>query len=147
MKFLAIIVLCLSMGVVHAQFEEETELPELGEAPVETQVVAQPETQVLNAEPINVDGYVKEKQVTDGELAGLHAEIQKQKKETILNKEKAKSYQQLSKSVEKLTETTEEYLEEKRAAKEEIANYNNKVKCLQSDAPGPECDKYVRRRR
>jgi hypothetical protein len=38
-------------------------------------------------------------------------------------------------------------LEEKRAAKEQIAEYNAKVKCLQADAPGPECDKYVKRRR
>lgn len=108
--------------------------------------VAQTQTQVLETEQINVDGYVTEKQVSDGELEGLKHEIQKQKKEVVLNKQKAKTYQELSKSVEKLSETTEEYLDEKRAAKEEIANYNLKVKCLQADAPGPECDKVVRRR-
>lgn len=104
------------------------------------------ETQVLNSETINVDGYVAEKKVMDPELENLRAEIQKQKAETILNKKKSKSYQELTKSVEKLSETTVEYLEEKNAAKEEIANYNNKVKCLQSETPGPECDKYIRRR-
>jgi uncharacterized protein YPO0396 len=104
------------------------------------------ETQVLTSETINVDGYMAEKKVMDPELENLQAEIKKQKEETILNKKKSKSYQELTKSVEKLSETTVEYLEEKNAAKEEIANYNNKVKCLQSEAPGPECDKYLRRR-
>lgn len=122
MKILIGAFLLLNMNMIHAQ------------------------TQVLNSETINVDGYVAEKKVMDPELENLHAEIKKQKEETILNKQKSKSYQELTKSVEKLSETTVEYLEEKNAAKEEIANYNNKVKCLQAEAPGPECDKYVRRR-
>jgi Fe-S cluster assembly iron-binding protein IscA len=107
---------------------------------------AQMNTQVLETETINVDGYVSEKQTTDGELENIKSEIAKQKKEVVLNKEKAKSYAVLSKSVEKLSETTEEYIEEKKAAQAEIAAYNLKVKCMQSDSPGPECDKYVRRR-
>lgn len=108
--------------------------------------LAQTETQVLSAEPIEVDGYLKEKPATDGELENLKVEIEKQKKETALNKVKSKSYQELSKSVEKLSETTEEYLEEKKAAQQQIAEYNMKVKCLQAETPGPECDKFVRRR-
>lgn len=108
---------------------------------------AQIETQVLESnEPINVDGYVTEKQQMDGELANLKQEIEKQKRETVLNRQKAKEYQVLSKSVEKLSETTEEYLEEKKSAKAEIANYNAKVRCLQEEAPGPDCDKFVKRR-
>jgi protoporphyrinogen oxidase len=103
-------------------------------------------TQVMESETINVDGYVTEKKTTDGELENIKYEIQKQKKEVVLNKAKAKSYGELSKSVEKLSETTEEYIEEKKAAQAEIAAYNLKVKCMQSDSPGPECDKYVRRR-
>jgi hypothetical protein len=130
MKVLIIAILCLNTGLIHAQSDAFTD----------------DEAEILVSEPIDVDGYLKEKKSTDGELEGLHAEIEKQKAETILNKEKSKSYQELTKSVEKLSETTEEYLEEKRAAKEEIANYNMKVKCLSSDEPGPECSKYVRRR-
>jgi uncharacterized protein YPO0396 len=122
MKILLGAILLLNMNVIHA------------------------ETQVLTSDTINVDGYMAEKKVMDPELENLQAEIKKQKEETILNKKKSKSYQELTKSVEKLSETTVEYLEEKNAAKEEIANYNNKVKCLQSEAPGPECDKYLRRR-
>ncbi len=138
MKLLVIALVCLSSLAVYAQSDIDAEIA-AESAGVETE-------EVLTSETINVDGYLKDKPATDGELEGLNAEIRKQKTETILNKEKAKSYQQLSQSVEKLSETTEEYLEEKRAAKEEIANYNNKVKCLTADAPGPECDKYKRRR-
>jgi len=104
------------------------------------------EASVVNSEPINVDGYVKEVQASDPELDNIKSEIAKQKKDIVLNKQKAKSYQQLSKSVEKLSETTVEYLEEKKAAQEEIAAYNLKVKCLQSENPGPECAKYSKRR-
>lgn len=107
---------------------------------------AQFNTQVMETETINVDGYVTEKKNTDGELENIKYEIEKQKKEVVLNKAKAKSYGELSKSVEKLSETTEEYIEEKKAAQAEIAAYNLKVKCMQSDSPGAECDKYVKRR-
>ncbi len=109
-------------------------------------VMAQDEAKVQTLEPINVDGYVKDAPAEDPELQSIKAEIAKQKEEVVLNKKKAQQFKELSKSVEKLSETTEEYLEEKRAAKEEIANYNAKVKCLQSEAPGAECDKYLRRR-
>lgn len=132
MKFLMIAMMSLSMGVVHAQ--------------TETATTVATESEVLTTEAIDVDGYLAEKKTTDGELEGLHAEIRKQKAETVLNKEKSKSYVELTKSVEKLSETTEEYLEDKKAAQQEIANYNTKVKCMNSDAPGPECSKYVRRR-
>ncbi len=109
-------------------------------------IQAQTQTQVLTSETINVDGYLAEKKASDEELETVKAEIEKQKTETVLNKKKAQSYQDLSQSVEKLSETTEEYLEEKKAAKEEIANYNLKVKCLNAETPGPECEKFSRRR-
>lgn len=112
-----------------------------------TNVFAQTDSQILTTAPIDVDGYIKEKDASDGELDNIRSEIANQKKEIVLNKEKSKQYQELSKSVEKLSETTEVYLEEKRAAQEQIAEYNLKVKCLQAEEPGPECDRYVRRRR
>lgn len=111
-------------------------------------VVPVGEPQTVNSAPISVDGYLKEQQkVQDPELLQIHGEIQRQKKEVVLNKEKAKSYGELSRSVETLSETTVEMLEEKRAAQEQIAEYNAKVRCLQQDNPGPECDKFVKRRR
>ena len=109
-------------------------------------VSANTDSKVINAEPINVDGVLVEQTTADPELENIRAEIEKQKQDIVLNKEKAKNYKELSKSVEKLSESTEEYLEEKNAAKEEIAAYNQKVKCLQAENPGPECDKFIRRR-
>lgn len=110
---------------------------------------AAPESnQVVESAPINVDGFMKEKEqpVVDAELQTIRSEIQKQKKEIVLNKVKAQKFKELGKSTEQLSETTEEMLLEKRAVQEEIANYNLKVKCLSQENPGAECDKFNRRR-
>lgn len=111
-------------------------------------VYAQSEEQVLNSDPINVDGYLAEdKPVTDHELEQIRSEIRKQKNEVVLNKEKTKGFKELSKSTEKLSETTEEYLDEKKDAQKEIAEYNAKIKCLMEENPGKDCDKYVKHRK
>ena len=102
------------------------------------------EDQVLNNDPINVDGYLQERQVTDGELESIRNEIRKQKGEVILNKEKSKGFKELSKTTEKLSETTEEYLDDKKEAQAEIAEYNAKIKCLMEENPGRDCDKYIK---
>ncbi len=103
---------------------------------------------LVTAEPINVDGYVtEEKTQTDHELETIKKEIQKQKQDIVLNKQKSKEFKELSKSTAQLSEVTEEYLEEKNSAKAEIAAYNEKVRCLQDENPGRECDKYVKRKR
>lgn len=102
---------------------------------------------LVTAEPINVDGYIEERTATDTELETIKKEIQKQKQDIVLNKQKAKEFKELSKSTAHLSETTEAYLEERNAAKAEIAAYNEKVKCLQDENPGRECDKYVRRKK
>ncbi|GEM_PF-3507288 len=101
---------------------------------------------VLNPEMIEVDGFIRDEKPQDQELTTIQTEIVRQKKEIILNREKSKQFKVLSKSVEKLSETTVEYLEEKKAAQAEIAEYNMKVKCLQSESEAPECAKYNRRR-
>lgn len=103
--------------------------------------------QVLTAEPINVDGFLNDRPVQDTELESIKAEITKQKNEIVLNREKAKNFRELSKSTVALSETTEEMLEGRNEAKAEIAAYNLKVKCMQSETPGPECDKHTRRRK
>lgn len=108
---------------------------------------AQSEEQVLNSDPINVDGYLHERQVTDGELEQIKNEIRKQKGEVQLNKEKTKGFKELTKTTEKLSETTEEYIDEKKTAQKEIADYNAKIKCLMEENPGKDCDKYIRNRR
>lgn len=102
----------------------------------------------ITTEAINVDGYMKtETPPTDHEIETIKAEIQKQKKEIVLNKEKSKGFRELAKSTEQLTDVTSEYIEEKKAAQAEIAEYNFKVKCMQEENPGKECDKYTRRRK
>lgn len=108
---------------------------------------AQSEEQVLNSDPINVDGYMHERQVTDHELETIKNEIRKQKNEVHLNKEKSKGFKELSRTTEKLSETTEEYIDDKKDAQKDIAEYNAKIKCLMEENPSKDCDKYVRNRR
>src|SRR5690606_10849771 len=64
---------------------------------------------VLNSAPIDVDGYLHEKQVTDGELEQIKNELGKQKTSTQLNKVKSKEYDKLAGQTEKLLESQDEY--------------------------------------
>lgn len=150
-KTLLLVLLMASAFNAKAELDE---LPEI-EAEIDAEyavyqgpniVPASADTEVLNSAPINIDGYVQEEAPQDPELVEIQKEIQRQKKEVVLNKQKANGFKQLSKSTEVLTETTVEMLEEKKAVQEQIAEYNAKVKCLQTDKPGPECDKYIKRR-
>lgn len=131
--------------------EEQTDEEVLAVAPTNEVIVATTavEDSVVESKPIDVDGYMRQKEqpVADAELSSIRTEIQKQKKEIVLNKAKAQKFKELGKSTEQLSETTEEMLLEKRAVQEEIANYNLKVKCLSQENPGAECDKFNRRRR
>jgi hypothetical protein len=104
-------------------------------------------SQIVTTETINVDGVLTEKAPTDQELENVKAEIRKQQQETVLNREKAKGFQQLSKSVESLSVTTEEYIIEKKETQKQIAEYNEKVRCMQDEYPGHECDKYLKKTR
>jgi outer membrane protein W len=112
-----------------------------------TTAYAQNEERVLNSDPIDVDGYLSEKQVTDGELEQIRNEIRKQKNEVQLNKDKSKGYNELSKTTEKLSDVTEDFIDNKKSAQKDIAEYNAKIKCLMAETPGKECDKYVRNRK
>jgi hypothetical protein len=151
----------LTILTLSSQVFSEDELPVIEEQADEAALAITPsteevipvgtvqETASIEAAPINVDGYVKEKEKApeDPELQTIRNEIQNQKKAIVLNKVKAREFKALGKSTEQLSETTEEMLLEKRAVQEEIANYNLKVKCLSEDNPGSECDKFVKRRR
>jgi opacity protein-like surface antigen len=108
---------------------------------------AQSDEQVLNSDPIDVDGYMAEKQVTDGELEQIKSEVRKQKNEIKLNKDKSKGFRELVNTTEKLSDTTEEYLDEKASAKDEIAEYNKKIECLTQEHPSKDCAKYARNKR
>ncbi|MBA2403250.1 MAG: hypothetical protein H0V66_00640 [Bdellovibrionales bacterium] len=103
--------------------------------------------QVMNQDQIDVDGYLREKQVTDGELEQIRGEIRKQKNEVQLNKDKSKGYNELSKTTEKLSDVTEDFIDSKKSAQKDIAEYNAKIKCLMEENPGKDCDKYIRNRK
>lgn len=141
----------LSLLALSFNLFADDDLPQILEDSSDEEVLAQAPSKeiVLESEPIDVDGYLKAKEQVhaDPELQTIKAEIQKQKKEIVLNKVKAKEFKELGKSTEQLSEITEDMLLEKRAAQEEIANYNLKVKCLSQENPGSECDKFVRKRR
>ncbi len=82
--------------------------------------------QVLNSDPINVDGYLHEKPVTDGELEGIKSELGKQKTMTGLNKEKAKELGKLSGQTEKLLDSQDEYIDSKIESQKAIKEFNQK---------------------
>ncbi len=110
--------------------------------------------QVLNSDPINVDGYLHEKPVTDGELEGIKSELGKQKTMTGLNKEKAKELGKLSGQTEKLLESQDEYIDSKLESQKAIKEFNKKsaenekkLKCLLEESTSPDCAKYVKNRR
>jgi hypothetical protein len=90
-------------------------------------VYAQSEDQVLNSEQIDVDGYLKEQNVTDGELEQIKGELGKQKNMTQLNKEKAKELGKLSGQTEKLLDSQDQYIDEKIESQKAIKEFNKKT--------------------
>ena len=67
-------------------------------------VYAQAEEQVLNSDPIDVDGYIHQKQVSDGELESIKSTVNKYKNENTLYKEKTKELNKLTNEDEKIGE-------------------------------------------
>jgi opacity protein-like surface antigen len=105
------------------------------------------EEKVLNSDPIHIDGYLKDAQVTDRELEQINGELQKQQTEIKLNKEKTKGYQKLSATTEKLADETETYLAERDESQKVIDEYNKKIDCMMNKRNTPECSKYVKQKR
>jgi hypothetical protein len=110
-------------------------------------VYAQSQEQVLNSDPIDVDGYLREKQVSDGELESIKSTVQKYKNENMLHKEKARELNKLTNEAEKIGENAEEKIhaqvEAKRAeekAMQKIKKAEAKLKCLMEQINSPECD-------
>jgi outer membrane protein W len=106
------------------------------------QALEQSNEGVLNSDPIDINGYVKQApQATDSELEYLKQELQKQQNEVIINKQKEKGYKELQKTTEKLVDATEDYLEEKKESQGAIEAYNAKLKCLMDESRDPKtCD-------
>jgi hypothetical protein len=111
---------------------------------------AQSEEQILNSDPINVDGYLAEdKPVTDGELESIRSELKKQKVGTKLNKEKAKDLGKLTNQTEKLLDSQDEYIDSKIESTVAIKEFNKKyeenqkkLRCIMEESNSPECDPY-----
>lgn len=102
--------------------------------------------QYLNSDPIDINGYVKpEVEATDQELETIRGDVQQAKNLNQINKKKTKGYKQLVKETEKLSETSEEMIEERQAAQSEIKKYKTKVDCMMGRTSGPECDSYVKK--
>lgn len=104
---------------------------------------------VLNSDPIDVDGYLAEQRVTDGELESINSTVKKYKTDNTLYKEKTKALNKLTNEAEKIGENAEEKIhanvEAKRAEKkamEKIQKAEAKLKCLMDENPGAECDQY-----
>lgn len=118
-----------------------------------SQAWAQFEEQVLNSDPIHVDGYLAEdKPVMDGELAGIRNELKKQKTSTQLNKEKSKDLGKLSQQTEKLLDSQDEYIESKIESTMAIKEFNKKVeenqkklRCIMEESTDRECAPYMKR--
>ena len=110
-------------------------------------VYAQAEEQVLNSDPIDVDGYMHQKQVSDGELESIKSTVNKYKNENTLYKEKTKELNKLTNEAEKIGENAEEKIianvEAKKAETKAMAKIKKaeaKLKCLMDDIKSPECD-------
>jgi opacity protein-like surface antigen len=109
--------------------------------------------QVLNSDTIDVDGYMHQRQVTDGELEQIRSELGKQKDMTVLNKEKAKELGKLSGQTDKLLESQDQYIDEKIESQKAIKEFNRKtaenekkLKCLLEESKSPDCAKWVKNR-
>ncbi len=99
----------------------------------------------LNSDPININGYVQQEVApTDGELEQVRQELKKQKNAIVINKEKKKSYEQLSRSTEKLADVTEDLIEERKESQETIDKYNKKIDCLMAEGAMEGCEEYVK---
>src|SRR5690554_2529972 len=69
---------------------------------------------ILNSDPIDINGYVREAPATDHELETVKNELRKQQQAIKVNKEKSRKYGQLSKTTEKLADVTEEMIDERK---------------------------------
>lgn len=99
----------------------------------------------LESDPININGYVRDEvPVSDAELENVKNELNKQKSAIIINKEKKKKYNQLSRSTEKLADVTEEMIEERKESQETIDKFNKKIDCLMAEGKKPGCEEYAK---
>ncbi|MCO4753558.1 MAG: hypothetical protein KC478_03705 [Bacteriovoracaceae bacterium] len=106
------------------------------------------EDSILNSDPIDINGYIKEAPATDHELETVKNELRKQKQAIQVNKQKGKKYKELSRTTEKLADVTEEMIDERKESQYTIDRFNKKIDCLMKESEAdPDCDEFVRGRR
>ena len=135
-KLTLAVVAALSFGQVWAQT-----------SPTESSVQ---DEKVLNSAPINVDGYVTEQPVTDGELEGYKSELRQAKNMTEVSKEKSKTLEKFNDQADKLVEAEEDEavsklerekkLQEISAKREKI---NQKLKCVAEKKTDGDCAEFA----
>lgn len=108
--------------------------------------MGQYQEEYLDSDPIDVNGYIsEERRATDQELEQINSELSKQRNAIGLNKEKSKKYKNLSRSTEKLSDATENLIEERKESQKIIDQYNKKIDCLmKKQRNDPACDKYIK---
>ena len=97
--------------------------------------------------PLYVEGnYANEDNApeeTDSELSFIQNELTKQKQQIRINDKKSKGYKKLQTTTEKLSDTTERYVEEKKESEKIIKEYNEKINCLLDENNlDPACEKF-----
>jgi hypothetical protein len=103
-------------------------------------------SQVLDSDTINLDGYVqKDVPASDRELNEIQGELNRQRGQIEINKKKTRGYEKLSRSTEKLAEETEEMIEQRNDFNKKNEKFVKKIECLMGKKSGPECDKYVKK--
>lgn len=102
------------------------------------------EDAILNSDPIDINGYVQPAPATDHELETVKGELRRQKQAIVINKEKKKKYNELSRTTEKLADETEEMIEERKESQETIDRFNKKIDCLMNNNAGEECAQFVK---
>ena len=101
---------------------------------------------VLNSDPININGYVSEEEsAVDAELQNVENELRKQQKSIVINKKKKKKYNELSRSTEKLADVTEDMIVERKESQETIDRYNKKIDCLMAEDYKEGCEEFVKK--
>jgi uncharacterized protein YlzI (FlbEa/FlbD family) len=107
-------------------------------------VFAQDKVVNYSDKPLYVEGEGVRPPPTDEELQYIDSELNKQGDQLILNSEKADKYRRLQKTTEKLANTTERYVKEKKSSEKKINEYNKKIQCLlEEDSTDPECDAFL----
>jgi opacity protein-like surface antigen len=145
---LSLLLLCALFQVPMTYAQSGTQNTEVAENTQVAPQTAQSTKQKIDNDtaPLYVEGnYADDAEVeeSDSELNFIQNELGKQKKQIRINDKKTKGYKKLQTTTEKLSDTTERYVEEKKESEKIIKEYNEKINCLLDESNlDPACEKY-----